>query len=141
MASNEMNGWAGIPLEKLPTKAAQRAFKWEPFVPSPEWPHWRYSGDRRESEQDYRWRAERWWKTALDDYIASHKRLRSEVPAQRKGKASMEQRYEWAALRVCLRWPYQKIADTFPGGYITGQAVRDQVNNICRRLGFTRQAF
>jgi hypothetical protein len=72
------------------------------------------------------------------DYVERSRALRK-VPG-RKRIASVEQRYEWAALRICLLWSYRDIAEYYSQFYeqsISLQALQKAVDAICRRLGFS----
>jgi hypothetical protein len=103
----------------------------EPFL-FPPWPF-------GYSERDYRKLATQSFLTQLEGYIIYLKQQRA-IPERpkRNRNLTVSQRYECAALRVCLQWTYEDIANAFqdkhPEG-ITTQAVQASITKICKGLG------
>ena len=105
------------------------------YAPPPkfDWPHW--TGNT--SERDYRNHVDNTFSRALESYIAACKEGRAkDPPLVVRTKHSVEVRYTWAALRVCLKWPYCDIAEQYGGSEsVSDEAVRKMVAGICERIG------
>jgi hypothetical protein len=89
------------------------------------------------TERDYREFVTHSFRLELERYIDYVKKER-DVPdrPKRERKLTRAQRYECAAIRVCLRWTYSRIAkalDVEEG--IDAQAIEASVKKICKRLG------
>src|SRR5260370_35829736 len=88
--------------------------------------------DMGEDAAKYRRHVNQMFAVMRDEYIADSKKRRSSYSTQRGRSGPVEMRYSWAALRVCLGWTYDQIAEKYR---VAPQSVREMVTKICDRIG------
>lgn len=133
-AYGELQSWSmrrdqGLPLNKDFTS-------WHPIFAEPpefEWPHWLPT--RGETEREYRDKAMAQFRKALEEYVLETKKARKGGRDRRTRNVHPDQRFTWAALRVCCGWTYEKIAgECVSSEGVSVQTVHRTVRDLCRRL-------
>jgi hypothetical protein len=129
-AHNAINTW-----QLRPGVEPTNPFTWRPLyvhMRQFEWPNWLVGT----KEAEYRTLANNAWSAALEAYIDEVKVVKAREKSNRSRDARpVRERYEWAALRICLGWRFPQIAETYSVG--SPQAIQESFKSLCEIIGLS----